>query len=104
MSPFEYINNYYHVNAELGRKVTVDGESGVIAKDCSHYIGVNFDKDKPGVISNCHPTWRVEYGAIGKIRTPTASQRRYKRYLEVGDCFDNFKHFLHWESSQGGAA
>ncbi|UAL42166.1 hypothetical protein K8B83_14920 [Shewanella inventionis] len=104
MKPFEYINTYYNVNAELGRKVVVDGEPGVIAKDCGHYIGVNFDKHKPGDISNCHPTWRVEYGAICKIRKPTASQRRYQRYLERGDCFDSFKHFLLWESSQGGAA
>lgn len=104
MSQFEYINNYYNVNAELGRKVVVDGEPGVIAKDCGHYIGINFDKDKPGVISNCHPTWRVEYGEVGKIRKPTASQRRYQRYIDVSDCFDSFKHFLRWESEQGGTA
>ena len=58
---FEYIKDYYGVPAALGRRVIVNGRPGIIAADRGHYIGVNFDSDKPGVISNCHPTWMVEY-------------------------------------------
>ncbi len=49
----EYVQQYYSVPACIGRRVVVDGKPGVIAKDRGHYIGVNFDSDKPGVISNC---------------------------------------------------
>lgn len=96
----EYIRNYYSVPAEIGRRVEVDGKPGIIAEDRGHYIGVNFDKDKPGAISNCHPTWRVEYADMGKVRKLTRSQVRYRRYLERGDCFDNFMSFCRWEDSQ----
>lgn len=76
MTEFEYIQNYYNVPAELGRRVIVNGKPGIIAEDRGHYIGVNFDHDKPGVISNCHPTWEVEYLDIGSIRKLTRSQQR----------------------------
>ena len=91
---YEYVKQHYGVPACTGRKVIVDGKHGVIAKDKGHHIGVNFDEDKPGVISNCHPTWRVEYGGMTKIRSMTRSQRRYQEFLEVGDCYDSFAHFL----------
>lgn len=74
MNSFEYINYYYGVNACIGRLVIVNGKSGVIAKDCGNYIGVNFDSDKPGKISNCHPTWEVEYLGMGKVRKMTSSR------------------------------
>ena len=70
----EYVKKYYSVPAEIGRRVVVNGESGIIAQDRGNYIGVNFDKDKPGIISNCHPTWKVEYQEIGIVRKPTKSQ------------------------------
>lgn len=97
MTNFEYVREYYGVPAEIGRRVIVSGKAGVIAADRGHYIGVNFDADKPGVIYNCHPTSDVEYGDIGKVRRMTRSQQRYAEYLEVGDCFDNFKHFLQYK-------
>lgn len=93
----EYVRDYYKVPAEIGRRVIVNGKPGVIARDCGHYIGVNFDGDKPGVISHCHPTWKVEYQGMGKVRKMTRSQARYQRWLEYGDCFDNFRHFLAWD-------
>lgn len=95
---FEYVINYYGVPAEYGRMVVVNGSAGVIAKDCGNYIGVNFDKDKPGVISSCHPTWKVEYKGIGKVRQLTKAQDRYQRYLEYGDGFDCFIDFCRWDS------
>ena len=99
-TPFEYINKTYGVNACIGRKVMVNGKSGVIAKDCGHYIGVNFNDDKPGVISNCHPTWKVEYLGIGKIRKLTKSQERGQRWLEYGDMFESFMDFVYWDMEQ----
>lgn len=62
---FEYVCQHYGVPACIGRRVTIDGNGGVIAEDRGHYIGVNFDDDKPGVIKSCHPTWEVEYGGMG---------------------------------------
>ena len=85
---FEYVKDYYGVPASLGRRVIVNGRPGIIAADRGHYIGVNFDSDKPGDISNCHPTWRVEYLGMGKVRKLTRSQKRYLRFLEYGDGFE----------------
>lgn len=93
MSNFEYVKEYYQVPAELGRKVIVYGKPGIIAADRGHYIGVNFDEDKPGIIMNCHPDSEVEYLDIGKIRKPTRSQQRYQEYLRSDiDC--SFSEYL----------
>ena len=94
----EYIKQYYGVPADIGRRVVVNGKPGIIAKDCGNYIGVNFDDDKPGVISNCHPTWKVEYLDMGKIRQPTRSQARYQRFREYGDGFHSFIDYCRWDS------
>ena len=96
----EYAKEYYSVPADIGRRVVVNGKPGIIAADRGHYIGVNFDSDKPGVISNCHPTWKVEYLEMGKVRRMGRSQERYRRWLEVGDCFDSFRDFLLYETAR----
>ena len=90
----QYVKNYYCVPADIGRIVVVNGKQGIIAKDLGHYIGVNFDEDKPGVVFPCHPTWKTEYLDMGVIRKGTRSQRRYQNYLEVADCYDSFSNFL----------
>ena len=95
----EYVKEYYGVPACVGRIVVCQGKKGVIAEDRGHYIGVNFDGDKPGLVFNVHPTDKVEYLGVGKVRKMTKSQIRYKRYLEHGDSFDNFKHFLSWDAN-----
>ncbi len=95
---FEYIKKYYNVPADIGRCVTVHGRSGIIVADRGHYLGVNFDNDKPQVISNCHPTDNVEYLGMGKIRKLTRSQQRYQRYLEYGDSFETFIDFCKWDA------
>jgi len=77
----EYVRRYYGVPACIGRRVTVYGQPGIIAEDRGHYIGVNFDKDAPGVIRNAHPTDHVEYLGMGNVRKMTRSQRRYQEYL-----------------------
>ena len=79
----EYARMTYGVpGAEIGRRVTVGGKPGIIAADRGHYIGVNFDTDKPGVIRNAHPTSEVEYGDMGEVRRMTRSQRRYQDLLD----------------------
>jgi len=82
-APFAYVRGSYGVPAAIGRRVTIDGKPGVIAEDRGHYIGVNFDADKPGVIRNAHPTWKVEYLDMGTVRPMTRSQRRYEAFLEA---------------------
>lgn len=72
---FEYVCQHYGVPACMGRRVTIDGRAGVIVEDRGHYIGVNFDDDKLGAVSSCHPTWRAEYGGMGKARKLTRSQQ-----------------------------
>lgn len=90
----EYVREYYGVPAAIGRRVTVSGQPGIIAADRGHYIGVNFDSDKPGAVHNAHPTSEVVYGEMGKVRQLTRSQERYARYLDVADCYENFAHYL----------
>jgi len=89
-----YVKEAYGVPADIGRRVTVNGKPGIIATNHRHYIGVNFDSDNPGEISNAHPTWKVVYMDMGTLRKPTRSQARYQKYLEVRDCFDSFHDFL----------
>ena len=95
----EYVREYYGVPAVIGRRVVVYGKPGIIAEDRGHYIGVNFDSDKSGVIRNAHPTSEVEYGDMGVVRQMTRSQARYKRFLEYGDSFDSFVEFCRWDAS-----
>lgn len=99
---FEYVKEYYGVPAEKGRRITFYGKPGIIVADRGNYIGVTFDDQEPGEISNVHPTDNVEYLEMGKIRTlPKKKQKakeRYKRYLEFSDCFDSFIDFCRWDA------
>jgi len=88
-----YASNYYDVPADIGRAVIVNGKHGVIAEDRGNYIGVNFDADKPGVIANCHPTWKVKYGEMRGIRKMSRSQQRYQNYLRA-DCCETFAEWM----------
>lgn len=93
----QYVRDYYGVPAEIGRRVTVYGKPGIIVADRGHYIGVNFDLDKPGRICNAHPVDGVVYMGMGKIRKMTKSQERYQKYLGCGECFGSFREFLQYE-------
>ncbi len=95
----EYVQQTYRVPACISRRVTVYSKPGIIAEDRGNYIGVNFDCDKPGVIYNAHPTSHVEYGDMGIIRKMTKSQKRYQRYLNFSECFNNFREFLSWDAN-----
>jgi len=100
MKKCEYVREYYGVPAQIGRVIIHRGNKGIIAEDRGHYIGVNFDDDKPGRIYNIHPTDEVEYKEIGKIRKQTRSQEKYQRYLEYGDGFNTFMDFIYWHDSK----
>lgn len=78
-----YVRQYYGVPAEIGRLVKWEGRSGVIAADRGHYIGVLFDDQEPGNISNLHPTDGVTYLGMGSVRQMTAAQKRYHEYREA---------------------
>ena len=92
--PFKYIRSTYGVPAQIGRRVIVSGRKGIIAEDLGHYIGVNFDDDKPAQTSACHPTSEVEYLGMGRLRRLTRSQKRYADYLKVADLFEGFRDYL----------
>ncbi len=80
----EYVQQYYGVPAEIGRLISYRGKPGIIAADRGHYIGVNFDSEKPGVISNVHPTdENLEYLGIGTVRKLTRPQQRYRDFLRA---------------------
>lgn len=92
---FEYVKEYYGVDAKLNQIVMYKGEKGIIAADKGHYIGVNFDKDKAGDISNVHPTDEnlVYTSDIGKVRKMTRSQKRYQDYLH-SECSETFAEYI----------
>ena len=94
----EYAKSYYGVPSDIGRRVTVSGKPGIIAEDRGHYIGVNFDEDKPGMISNAHPTSEVEYLGMGKIRRMTRSQARYREYVEA-EVSCSFAEWMGWKTA-----
>lgn len=93
MMSFEYINKHYGVNACVGRRVIVDGEPGIIVGAHGSHIVVNPDHLKPHQTANYHPTWRVQYLEIGKVRKMTAGQKRYREYLDA-DCCETFAEWL----------
>jgi len=100
---FEYVHKTYGVPAEIGRRVRLGvSREGTIVEDRGHYVGVNFDDQKPGVVSNCHPTSDLVYLGLGKPRKPTRSQLRWQRYREVSECFDSFRDWLRWEQRNSG--
>lgn len=95
----QYVQDYYKVRACIGRRVIVYGAPGIIAEDRGHYIGVTLDSEKPGTVSNYHPTDQVEYLDMGKVRKVPRSRERYQRYLEYGECFSNFIEFCRWDAA-----
>lgn len=83
----EYARRVYGVPAEIGRRVEVDGEPGVIARDMGNYIGILLDKDKPNHVFPYHPCSKIKYFGMGKVRKMTRSQRRYQQYMDDSEWF-----------------
>lgn len=68
----------------FGRAVEYKGRGGIIYEDGGNYIAVNFDDQKPGIISFVHPTDPdLKYLEMSKIRPMTRSQKRYQDYIKA---------------------
>lgn len=88
-------------NRIVRKPYKVPAEWGIIVEDQGNYIGVLFDDKKPGQVETCHPTYALTYTEeIEWPRTMTKAQQRYRKYLEVSDCFDSFKDFLRSPSAK----
>lgn len=98
MTNCEYVRRYYGVPAEVGRRLMVYGQPAIISADRGHHIGITYDKDKPGVLLSAHPIDGVEYLGMGLVRPMTPGQRRYRKWIEVADCFPDWK-FGDWLKS-----
>jgi len=96
----QYVRQYYGVPACIGRRVTCYGKPGIIVEDRGNYIGVTLDEQKPGTVRNYHPTDGIVYGEMGRIRKMTRSQARYNEYRKFADCFEDFRHFLMYDSAR----
>ena len=88
-----YVREYYGVDACIGRRIKFKDREGTIAEDRGHYIGVNFDDEKAGVVLNVHPTDHVEYLGMGKIRKMTRAQKNYQDYLK-SECNESFAEWM----------
>ena len=90
----QYCKFRYGVPSDIGRIVEYDGRTGVIYKDGGHYVSVNFDDTKPGKCYNIYPKdENLKYLGMGKIRKMSASQLRYKQYIDC-EYSGTFKEFL----------
>lgn len=96
--PFEYINNYYKVTAEMGRDVIINSRLGTITSDMGNYIGVTFhDNTKRSDLPH-HPTSEVIYldsfTDLSTLKTKNApSKQRYLDYLH-SESSQSFKEWL----------
>jgi hypothetical protein len=95
MNDYEYVRNYYHVPAEIGRVVMYNGRRGIIYKDGGAHVAVNFDSDKPGVCVLIHPTdpSLVYTDEMATQRKMTRSQKRYQDFLDA-DTGESFAEFI----------
>ena len=90
----EYIRDYYNVPARVNVRIKYQGEGGIIWKDGGNHVCACMDSDKPGKTIYIHPTDPdLKYLEMGKPRKMTLGQKRYRLYLDIGDCYDSFMHF-----------
>ena len=103
----EYVRENYNVPAEIGRIINYKGRKGVISEDRGNYIGVTFYDEKPGTVSNFHPTTEgMTYEGMGKVRAMTRSQKRYQDYLhsEVSESFHEWIKYRMYEAYENPQA
>jgi len=98
---FQYIQDYYGVPAERGRRVHLVGaKDGTITGAVGQYIEIHFDGEKKPK-GPYHATDGITY--LDEVREPpklTRSQERWRRFREVSECFPNFRAFLKYEQQQ----
>lgn len=82
---FDYVNQYYGVNACVGRRVVAYGKPGVIVEDFGHHIGIVLDDqpmDEPG---RYHPIDGITYGEVVEYTPPKLSSRKQRSKLNYRD-------------------
>ena len=99
-----YIQQYYHVPAETGRRVRYtessgNAKEGVITDASTHYIYIHFDGEKKPK-GPFHPTDSMEYLGMGKVPKMTRSQQRYARFKSGDGLWDTFADFLAYEQQE----
>lgn len=102
---FQYIQDYYKVPAEVGRRVEVKGnptKQGVIVGSRNQYIIIHLDGEKKPR-GYFHPVDGITYLEMGKVPKMTRSQQRWQRYQSLRECFDNFAQFLAYEKDEKDA-
>lgn len=99
----EYIQSYYQVPAQIGRRVSYADQGtnrqGVIVGHQNQYIIIHLDGEKKP--RGCfHPTHGITYLETGKVPKVTRAQARYARYRRSVDCFGSFREFLAYEAQE----
>lgn len=99
---FEYVRTTYGVPACKNRRVVINGEPGIIARDMGHHIGVIMDAGPPDRVVPAHPTWEVVYGEIGTPRKVKnrRNKDRYQRYRDADFWSGSFLDFCYWDAEQ----
>lgn len=87
--PFKYVNQYYGVNACIGRRVVAYGEPAVIVKDFGNHIGIVLDSNPQSAPEPYHPVDGIEYGEIIDYQPRKLNfrkeigKRKYQEYLDA---------------------
>lgn len=98
---YRYIQDYYKVPAETGRRVEIANDppiQGVIVGNNGHYIQVWLDGEKKPH-GYYHPTDRIKYLGMGAVPKLSRSKARYQRYIN-SEVFENFRQFLAYEKEE----
>ena len=96
---FEYVNEYYGVNACVGRRVVAYGESGTIVRDFGQYIGIVLDTAPHSVPDRYHPVDGIVYGEVVNYEPPKYTARQHKaksnyQDFQYAECGYDFHEWL----------
>jgi hypothetical protein len=86
---FEYVNEYYGVNACVGRRVVAYGKPGTIIKDFGNYVGIVLDEAPLDDPRRYHPIDGIVYGDVITYTPPKVPARKarsrgnYREYLHA---------------------
>lgn len=95
--PLQYVRDYYHVPAVVGRVVYARGKRGVVVGASGPHVKVHIDGERRAGIY--HPTdemrWTDEFAPLPK---KTRAERNYDAYLhsETSETFIEFMRNPYW--------
>lgn len=93
---FEYVNQYYGVNACVGRRVLAYGKPGTIVKDFGHHIGIILDDEPLSEPGRYHPIDGITYGEVVDYAPPKLSSRKQRAKQNYRDFIDaDYGHDFH---------